>query len=303
MNYIRLKRLIQIVVLGASFPLYAQNILSVDTDAERARIERLEAQGLALKPPAILNTQRILLKKLTAAVQPGEKGKTDIFVLGFAGDGTQDVFLSEVEYAAQKIAERYKTDKRTLLLVNNLRSVKKYPLATLDNLKIALKDISIKMNGAEDVLMLFATSHGSPNRTMSVQLPGFEMQNLSADQLRFALDSSGITNRIIIISACFSGGFIPALENKNTAIFTAAAFDRTSFGCANDRKLTYFGDAFFQKNLIAAPTLEIAFENSLELIAEWERRDSLVHSQPTSSIGENIRLLLTKIESGRAAKK
>jgi Peptidase C13 family len=303
MNYIRLKRIIYVAILVISIPLRAQNILSVDTDADRARIERLQAQSAALKPAAILANQNTLLKRFIAKVDSGVKGKTDIFVLGFAGDGTQDVFLSEVEYAAEKIAERYQTNKRTLLLVNNLRSLKKYPLATFDNLKKVLKGLSGKMNGSEDVLLLFATSHGSPNRTISVQLPGFKMLDLSAEQLRAALDEAEIRNRIIIISACFSGGFIPALENESSAIFTAAAYNRTSFGCANDRKLTYFGDAFFQKNLIAAPSLESAFENSLALIAEWERRDSLVHSQPVSSIGANIRTILDKIEADRIGKK
>ncbi len=284
-------------------PALAQNILSVDVEAERARLVRLEAQGKALNPSAVLAKQNKQIDQQIRALKPGKLGAVDMFVVGFAGDGTQDVFLSELEYAQKSLNERYDTHKRSLLFVNNLRSTHKYPLATLDNLKRGLKSIAGKMNVREDVLILFATSHGSPGHTLSVKLPAFQMNDLSANQIRAALDSSGIVNRIIIISACYSGGFIPALENDDTAIWTAAAYNRTSFGCSNDRKLTYFGDAFFQQSLPKASSLEDAFDKSITLIADWERRDSLEHSQPMSSIGIKIRPLLKAIERNTISEK
>jgi Peptidase C13 family len=284
-------------------PAIAQNILSVDIEAERARLLRLAAQGKALNPSAVLAQQKNLIDRRIREMKPGKLGTVDMFVLGFAGDGTQDVFLHELEYAQKSLNERYATQNRSLLFVNNLRSTHKYPLATLENLQRGLKSIAGKMNIREDVLLLFATSHGSPDRTLSVQLPAFQMNALSANHIRSALDASGITNRIIIISACYSGGFIPVLENENTAIWTASAFNRTSFGCSNDRKLTYFGDAFFQQSLPKAASLEDAFDKSMTLIADWERRDSLEHSQPMSSIGTQIRPLLVSIERKISAAK
>ncbi len=274
----------------------AQNMLTVGPEAEQARIERLTRQAQALNPAAILARQDAMLNTAAAQVQPGTKGRREVFVVGFAGDGTQDVFLSEVEFAAKTLATRYQSEKRTLLMVNNVRSLAKYPLATEQNLRKSLKSVAAKMNGAEDVLLLFITSHGSPDRTVSVQLPGFQLVPLSSAQLRRALDDSGVTNRVIIISACFAGGFIPALENNSTVVIAAASYNRTSFGCANERALTFFGDAFFQQTLPKSTSLLDAYDQSLGLIALWERRDGLVHSQPMLSVGDGIRDILADIE-------
>ncbi len=58
---------------------------------------------------------------------------------------------------------------------------------------------------------------------------------VSANTLADALERSNIRRRVIIISACFSGSWIPRLANDDTIIMTAASAYRTSFGCAEDR--------------------------------------------------------------------
>jgi hypothetical protein len=45
---------------------------------------------------------------------------------------------------------------------------------------------------------------------------------------------------VIVISACFSGMFIPVLHADNRMIFTAARPDRTSFGCGEANTYTFF---------------------------------------------------------------
>jgi hypothetical protein len=49
-----------------------------------------------------------------------------------------------------------------------------------------------------------------------------------------------------VISACFSGVFVPGLARSNRMILTAARPDRTSFGCGQDDKYPYFDDCFLQ---------------------------------------------------------
>ena len=48
--------------------------------------------------------------------------------------------------------------------------------------------------------------------------------------LRETLDKSGIRWRVIVISACYSGSFIPAFTVSDTLIITASAADKTSLG-------------------------------------------------------------------------
>jgi hypothetical protein len=51
---------------------------------------------------------------------------------------------------------------------------------------------------------------------------------------------------VVIISACFSGVFIPVLAASNRMIFTAARPDRTSFGCGASDKYPYFDACILQ---------------------------------------------------------
>ena len=75
------------------------------------------------------------------------------------------------------------------------------------------------------------------------------LRDLTGEALADALRASGIKWRVIVISACHSGAFIESLKDPYTMVITAAAPDRTSFGCSDDRDLTYFGEAFFRDSL------------------------------------------------------
>ncbi len=285
-------------VIGSQ-AVVAQSMIALDRDADLARIARLEAQAKKMDRAGIMSAQGKHVAAAAAKVAPGTKGKLDLFFVGFAGDGTQDVFLSEVQFARDTVAAKYGSASRSLVMVNNLQSLARFPLATQNNLAQSLQAVAKKMNGAEDVLMFFLTSHGMPNGFASTELPGFKNEPLTAKQLRTALDKAGIKNRIIILSSCFAGSFIPDLKTENTLILTAASAYRTSFGCSNERQLTYFGDAFFQQALPQSTTLLDAFNLATEKIGEWERRDRLDNSQPQVLMGADFAPVLEQLESQR----
>lgn len=75
---------------------------------------------------------------------------------------------------------------------------------------------------------------------------------LTPDTLRAMLDDGWANQpKIVVLQACYSGGFIadpadPRPEERLTAltnitILTAARYDRASFGCGGDDHTTYFG--------------------------------------------------------------
>jgi hypothetical protein len=51
---------------------------------------------------------------------------------------------------------------------------------------------------------------------------------------------------VVVISACFSGVFVPTLARSNRMVLTAARPDRSSFGCGEANKYPYFDDCFLQ---------------------------------------------------------
>jgi hypothetical protein len=121
-----------------------------------------------------------------------------------------------------------------------------------------------------------------------------QLEQLTDDDLTAALRDSGIRRRIIVISACYAGAFIQPLEDPDTIVIAAAAPDRTSFGCSDDRDMTYFGEAFYRDALPRARTLQDAFAAAKAAIAERERQEHETPSQPQAYFGTQISALLER---------
>src|SRR6187402_1059368 len=96
---------------------------------------------------------------------------------------------------------------------------------------------------------------------------------LDAKDLAQMLRESGIRWRVIVVSACFSGTFVKPLADNHTIVITAAAKNRTSFGCSDQRDLTYFGEAFYRDAMPHATYLRTAFEVARKEIRERERAE------------------------------
>jgi hypothetical protein len=101
-------------------------------------------------------------------------------------------------------------------------------------------------------------------------------------------DNEGIKNRIVIVSACFAGVFVPLLTNDNTIVITASDANSTSFGCAPERDWTYFGDAFFRQSVRPGRDLQRAFDNARVLIQGWELMDGAKPSNPQAHFGSAL---------------
>jgi len=219
--------------------------------------------------------QRRLLDAALAALQPGRAGTIELYLLAVGGDGTQEVFRREVEFVRRQFDERYGTKNRSLALANSRTPA--MPLASVGNIGEALTTLAARMNLDEDILFLFLTSHGTAQHDLKLQQPpsssNMALRDLPANELGRMLRTSGIRWKVVVVSACYSGGFIDALRDDSTLIITAARADRTSFGCADENDFTYFGRAFFKEALPSSGSFRDAFEKADALVGEWERRD------------------------------
>ena len=157
------------------------------------------------------------------------------------------------------------------------------------------------MDRQEDVLVLFMTSHGSTDG-IALRLPGLVSNGLAPEDVAAVLDREGIRNRIVVVSACYSGVFVKPLANDNTIVLTAADDKSTSFGCSNEREWTYFGDAFFNQHLKPDVTLEEAFLNARVTIGQWEARDGLTPSNPQGHFGPALVAKLAQLGASRQAR-
>lgn len=257
----------------------------------------------AAAPPIRLNIEETytaqprLLAERTAPLLAQRAGTTDLYFLGFAPYGDQDVFLREVRDFRALFDERFDTAGRSLNLINNPATVGQVPLASVSNLRAALRSLGERMDVEEDLLFLYVTSHGSRNHRVAVTLGRLGLNHLSPQALRAALDESGIRWRVIVIQACFSGGFIEALRDERTLVITAAQHDRQSFGCDDSREYSYFGEAFFERQLRVERSFYSAYTGATELIAEWEAAEGYEPSNPQIVAGTAILPKLEELEA------
>jgi len=89
--------------------------------------------------------------------------------------------------------------------------------------------------------LVYFTSHGTPDGIVvgGSVVPPARMQSV--------IDNAcGSRPSVVVMSACFSGQFVPALAEANRVVITAARPDRTSFGCGELNQYTYFDDCFLR---------------------------------------------------------
>lgn len=247
-----------------------------DPEAEKKQLAAVEAA---------LYEQKALLEKSLARLEPGRPGTIEMYVLAVAGDGSQEVFRREVDFVRASFAERFGTAGRTVALVNSRNTLAAEPMATVTSIRAALRAIAARMNRDEDILFLFMTSHGSREHEFVLGQRGMRLRGLEAAQLGELLRESGIRWKVVLVSACYSGGFIDPVKDEQTLVITAARRDRRSFGCADANDFTYFGRAFFKESLPGAQSFAQAFDMAASLVGEWERRDGAKARYAASSGG------------------
>src|SRR5690606_18721891 len=103
---------------------------------------------------------------------------------------------------------------RIITLINHPRTLASTPMATITSLRQALRAVADRMDRAQDVLFLYLSSHGSDEHEFALTLEGLTLSGLRPDTLQSLLQESGIQWKVIVISACYSGGFIPFLEDE-----------------------------------------------------------------------------------------
>jgi hypothetical protein len=94
---------------------------------------------------------------------------------------------------------------------------------------------------AQGGCLIYFSSHGGPGGVV------VDDQLLPPGVLEEMLDDTcGQRPTVAIVSACYSGVFVPALAANNRMILTAARPDRSSFGCGESDRYPYFDDCFLK---------------------------------------------------------
>lgn len=269
-------------------------LLPVVAETEPATGEDPQDMQPALEAPAfdaedVLYRQPALLDAAIARLTPQRPGVVDLYVVTFGGDAQEDVFRNEAEYAARLFEQRFDADGRTLVLANNPSTLESTPLATWTALHRAVGGIARAMDPAEDILLLYLTTHGAEEHQLLVDLDPLPLNQIAPEDLADALETEPtIRWKVVVVNACYSGGFIDALRDDSTMVLASARADRTSFGCGSESDITYFGKAFLAEALNRTTSLREAFDLASAKVREWETADQVEHSEPQIATSPSI---------------
>ena len=145
--------------------------------------------------------------------------------------------------------------------------------------------------------LVYITSHGAPEGVVLGE-------RLLRPQRLAAMVDGACPGRpsIVVISACFSGVFVPVLERDDRMILTAARPDRTSFGCGESDRYPYFDDCFLRE--IEHARDFVALGRAVQACVARKETDTGMSppSEPQVWIGPELRPLLPLYAFAKARK-
>jgi hypothetical protein len=158
--------------------------------------------------------------------------------------------------------------------------------ANAENLETALRDLSV---GKGDACLVHLTSHGTRQGFFLRGAPGITPARLNSILER----SCGEQPTVVLISACYSGVFLDRVMLKpNRIILTAAAEDRTSFGCSSENQYTYW-DGCLIDSFTQSDNWAVLYGSIKRCVETKEAQKRFTPSLPRAYFGEAIANLRT----------
>src|SRR5713226_1476087 len=120
-----------------------------------------------------------------------------------------------------------------------------WPYATSENMGLVLKKVAEFVRPEDKVVILMST-HGNVN-FLSINFDDRSYPGIDSKWIKQTLAGLRGKPTLLLLSACYSGSFIEPLGGPSRIIMTAAAKDKSSFGCAFHDSNTYFIDALLNQ--------------------------------------------------------
>lgn len=260
----------------------------------RQRAANIAWVGLADQKPSTLLAEYRRMNAALAGLKPQRRGTVDAYVI-VAGLDSDANFGREAREVARVLSRRYDAAGRTIVMTADPDGTD--VTASPANLALALARAGELMDRREDVLVVYTTSHGNAPAGLAYRDTRRGGGTISPDRLAALLDDVGASNRLLILSACYSGIFVPRLASDTSVVISAAASDRSSFGCSPGNDWTYFGDALINRAMRKSQPLAATFTEADAAVAGWEKAGKLKPSRPQVSIGKDVGRWLQPLEA------
>lgn len=232
------------------------------------------------------------LLALTAGCARAEPLLADWAVLVVAADQTasngaitEGFDNARREVVAALIAKGARAENIRQFSVDPARDPKTHPLP-VDPVALD-RELGAVTRHAKGGCLLYFTSHGAPQGIVmgkSLYSP--------AQMARLADTHCAGKPTVVVVSACFSGVFLPALAKPERLVLTAARPDRTSFGCGQNDRMPYY-DACVLQSLPGAGDFAVLAREARGCVAGLETAGRLKPpSEPQIQVGGEMRAML-----------
>jgi hypothetical protein len=155
--------------------------------------------------------------------------------------------------------------------------------ATAGNLWRSIAELPVRPG---DRCLVFLTSHGERGAGLWLARSN---RALSPDELASALSRGcAAAPTIVVVSACYSGGFVTGkMAKPNRVILTAARADRPSFGCQAHRTYNFFDECLLGV-FPQASTWRSVYNGGTRCVRRMERTLGVRASEPQAYFGASV---------------
>jgi hypothetical protein len=233
-------------------------------------------QACATSPydPAVKAGSDALLDQQLALVKPApENAPGRLFIVAAALHDQSKAFRGDVEGMVRKMTALHPQVVAVRLSNPVLGQSADLPYATRENLSRSVERVATVMRKNDRVVVMLST-HGHVN-VLGVHAGGRPYAHLTGQQLTQMLKPLEAFEHGVVLSACFSGSLIAPLRHDSRWILTAAAADRSSFGCQFSGTLTYYMKALLDQDLKASTPFVQWHELAKRDVSERELREKL----------------------------
>jgi hypothetical protein len=256
----------------------------------------LTVAGCAVSPNSTSSAERseaLWQAQVEKVSRDGTPGSPKLWVLLAGLHDNSKAFEGDVVAMEQAIL-RINPEARVLAMNNpHIGGDLNRPFGTRDNFARALRTIGQKAH-AGDTVLVFITTHGHIN-VLGNAVGGVNYPLITGQDLRQMLQPMGDLHTGVIVSACHSGSLIPALRSPRRWVMTAAAYDRSSFGCNFWGKQTFFVQALLAHMDQQHHKLGDWFGAARRTVSDMERQAKLSPaSNPQIWVGTEMQALLQK---------
>ncbi|WP_145979414.1 C13 family peptidase [Ramlibacter tataouinensis] len=230
---------------------------------------------------ALLETQ---IREAGARLAPGQPPR--VIFAGFAMHSESNAFRGDV-LLAEKVMRGIDPQAVVFKLSNPAFGQEAdLPFATRENVAAVLQAIGAQARPQDKVVVLL-TTHGHVN-LLEVYAANTRLGVVGPAELREWLAPLRGQPTLLMVSACYSGSFLPTLRGPSRIVLTAAADDRPSFGCQFHSRNTFFIEELLGQPGLAAQSLSDWVPQAYRAIEQRELALKLAPSQPQAFFGADV---------------